>query len=299
MMGKADIPMPYQLIDHHDLHVDGDSIVGHLLKHEAESCVQLGLIKRIRGGFSPISADEVDQPILWTVGDGTSIDLVAIQTLKCQMIVTRGSAGALAVLADGLARRNWDGSALVGVTPSVGALVDGYSALSRRQAKLDVRLRVFQLDAVNWPKPVSGSMRLCRSEDVHVLGRFITGFHAAINDGLTESPLAQAERVIADGRRYVWLDPEPVAMAGYSGPTPNGVRVNAVYTPPEFRGRGYASNLVAQLSQHLLDQGRKYCFLFTDQANPTSNSIYQKIGYCAVSDSERWVFGEPAVVPDH
>ena len=46
----------------------------------------------------------------------------------------------------------------------------------------------------------------------------------------------------------------------------------------------------AHLSQHLLDVGRKYCFLFTDQANPTNNSIYQKLGYRPISDSERWEF---------
>jgi hypothetical protein len=73
--------------------------------------------------------------------------------------------------------------------------------------------------------------------------------------------------------------------------------VNFVYTPPEFRGRGYASNLVAHLSQELLDEGRKFCFLFTDLANPVSNSIYQKIGYRPVSDSERWEFDVAADAP--
>ena len=57
-------------------------------------------------------------------------------------------------------------------------------------------------------------------------------------------------------------------------------------TPPEFRGRGYASNLVAALTQKMLDTDRKFCFLYTDAANPTSNKIYQQIGYEFVSD---WV----------
>ncbi len=66
--------------------------------------------------------------------------------------------------------------------------------------------------------------------------------------------------------------------------TPNGVRLNIVYTPPEHQRRGYATACVAALSQHLLDSGRSFCFLFTDLANPTSNSIYQKIGYRPVCD---------------
>jgi predicted GNAT family acetyltransferase len=68
------------------------------------------------------------------------------------------------------------------------------------------------------------------------------------------------------------------------GSTPNGRRVGAVYTPLRHRRRGYATALVASLSQVLLDGGAKACFLFTDLANPVSNSIYAKIGYRPVAD---------------
>jgi len=60
--------------------------------------------------------------------------------------------------------------------------------------------------------------------------------------------------------------------------------------PPELRGRGYGSALTAALTQQLLDGGRRFCFLFTDLANPTSNSIYQRIGYRAVADVDLWAF---------
>ena len=80
-------------------------------------------------------------------------------------------------------------------------------------------------------------------------------------------------------------------MAGCGGPTPHGLRVAPVYTPPEHRGRGYASACVAALSQLLLDSGRRYCFLFTDRSNPTSNHIYEAIGFEAVTEVDRWVFG--------
>ena len=71
-----------------------------------------------------------------------------------------------------------------------------------------------------------------------------------------------------------------VSLAGHAGETPNGARVGPVYTPPELRGRGYASALTASLTERLLER-RRFCFLFTDLANPTSNSIYQRIGYRA------------------
>jgi predicted GNAT family acetyltransferase len=66
-----------------------------------------------------------------------------------------------------------------------------------------------------------------------------------------------------------------------------------VYTPPELRGRGYASALVARVTQHLLDGGRDYCFLYTDLANPTSNKIYVNVGYEYVCDSVDYAFECP------
>ena len=64
-----------------------------------------------------------------------------------------------------------------------------------------------------------------------------------------------------------------------------------MYTPPPARGRGYASALVAEASQLQLDAGRRFCFLFTDLANPTSNHIYQAIGYEPVRDVDEYRFG--------
>ena len=63
-----------------------------------------------------------------------------------------------------------------------------------------------------------------------------------------------------------------------------------MYTPPELRGRGYATALVAQLSSQLLAEGRRFCFLYTDLANPTSNAIYERIGYVRVCESAEIAF---------
>ena len=76
-------------------------------------------------------------------------------------------------------------------------------------------------------------------------------------------------------------------MASAVADTPNGVRVGYVYTPPPFRGQGYATAAVATLSQRLLERGRRFCCLYADLANPTSNAVYERIGYqlqCEVID---------------
>jgi predicted GNAT family acetyltransferase len=79
-------------------------------------------------------------------------------------------------------------------------------------------------------------------------------------------------------------------MACSQGPTPTGIRISLVYTPGEKRGRGYASACVAALSDEQLRAGRSRCFLFTDLANPTSNRIYQRIGYRPVCDFQEYRF---------
>lgn len=89
-----------------------------------------------------------------------------------------------------------------------------------------------------------------------------------------------ARRAVATGNRFLWIaDGKPVAMAGKIRQNSLASTVAAVYTPPNLRGRGYASALVATLSEQLLAQGAPCCLLFADAENPTSNGIYQKIGY--------------------
>jgi len=95
----------------------------------------------------------------------------------------------------------------------------------------------------------------------------------------------------ADGGIELWEDEgEVVSLSGWGGPTPNGIRIGPVYTPPEHRGHGYATALVAELSQRLLDGGRSFCFLYTDLANPTSNAIYERIGYVKVAEAAMVAF---------
>jgi len=83
---------------------------------------------------------------------------------------------------------------------------------------------------------------------------------------------------------------KPISMAREAGKTPNGVFVNFVYTPIPLRRKGYATECVAALSKYLLEVGNRYCFLFTDLSNTTSNSIYQKIGYQPVIDESHYKF---------
>jgi uncharacterized protein len=91
---------------------------------------------------------------------------------------------------------------------------------------------------------------------------------------------------------FIWeVDGQPVSMASYGGPTPNSLRIGAVYTPPEYRRRGYASACTAATCDFILSSGRSFATLYTDLANPTSNHIYQAIGFEPVCDAVQYRFG--------
>jgi predicted GNAT family acetyltransferase len=155
--------------------------------------------------------------------------------------------------------------------------------------------RIYQLQRVDPPRSASGRLRVAVPSDVPLVAVWLDAFgvEALRNRPDPDAARIAAERSIAGiGSRtlYLWDDGGPVSMTVAAAVTPNGSRVGAVYTSPELRGRGYASALVAAASQAQLDAGRRFCFLFTDLANPTSNKIYQAIGYEPVCDVDEYHF---------
>jgi len=108
------------------------------------------------------------------------------------------------------------------------------------------------------------------------------------------APAADAEsgmaRRLRDGRVLVWDDDRVVSMVGSSPPVAGVVRLGPVYTPPEARRHGYATALVAEVSRRALAAGATTCMLYTDLANPTSNHIYQAVGYDRASDAQEYLF---------
>lgn len=135
-------------------------------------------------------------------------------------------------------------------------------------------------------------MRQASELDYDLLINWCQAFYQEALTEIADSDQAKRliERHLKNNTLFLWQDKVPVSSAICMGTTPNGTRISFVYTPPQHRNKGYASSCVAALSQSLLDQGQKYCFLFTDLANPTSNHIYQAIGYQAVGDMHEYRF---------
>jgi uncharacterized protein len=182
---------------------------------------------------------------------------------------------------------------VVGPKAPVAEFAELWQEATGTEAQLEIAQRCFRAEHVTAPADVAGAMRVYEGSDRELAVEWMDAFVAEALHG--PEPESSAEFVDRrtedpDGGLVIWDEGEAVSMAGFGGRTPNGIRIGPVYTPPELRGRGYASALTAALTQRLLDEGRQFCFLFTDLANPTSNSIYQRIGYRPVSDVDLWRF---------
>jgi uncharacterized protein len=255
-----------------------------LLAREAEHNLLLGIAGTLRD--QPGIYDEAP-PLLATVHGGERLAAAALRTPPANLIVSEmGESGAADVLADGLVGEELPG--VLGPPAMVRRFADRWTARTGEAWVIQLEERIFRLERVVAPRPAPGVMRSAVPADRDLIVDWIIAF------GQEALPDADAERVAKSvddslagiGRRiFLWQDEEPVSLAGAGGRTPNGIRIGPVYTPPRHRRRGYASALTAALSQAMLNEGRRFCFLYTDLANPTSNKIYRAIGYEPVTDA--------------
>jgi len=181
-----------------------------------------------------------------------------------------------------------------GPEPTATAFAEKWTRHTGTTATLMQNQRIFELRSLTPPpnRP-NGALRPAVDADVPLLVEWAVGFARD-----TKLPMHRsAPELVADRLRqqslYVWDNGAPVSMAAWTGKTPTGVRINFVYTPGGHRGRGYASACVAALTAQLLKEGNTFCSLYTDASNPTSNSIYQKLGYRPICEVGMYGFGRP------
>lgn len=250
-----------------------------------------------------LSANPADfhAPFLATVEDRGALACAALMTPPHAIVVYSAEPEpqpAFAALVDYLLAHRVDVPGVNGRTESASAFAAVWTQKSGAQIQTSLGLRAFELRRVMWPPQPPGHSRPAAAAELELLARWRAAFEMeALGEGSgadDEAALAMHRsaigRALDRGSLYVWDDGGPVAMAARARPTLNYFTVNLVYTPPEERRRGYASALVAAVSQGILDDGYAGAMLFTDLANPTSNHIYQAIGYRSVCDYTRFIF---------
>ena len=157
--------------------------------------------------------------------------------------------------------------------------------------------RIYQLIQVNPDIPCVGTVRLAEEKDMYFFPFWAEAFYSAsdIKKRTMNIPYHTEHYLHRISSKKVYIlevDGMPVSMAGYTREMQSTIGVAFVYTPPSLRGKGYASSAVAQISKMALERGFTKCVLYTDLANPTSNHIYQNIGYAPVCDSVMLKFAQ-------
>lgn len=261
----------------------------HLYQREAENSLMLGLCENLAKGIE----DPAFKPLMLRVTEGGRTVMAAVQTPPFNLVISRGTPAQIETLVRNVLQLSPDIPGAVGPKESVEKFVQLWTARTGKTAQLAMGQRIYQLDKVIFPKNVEGELRQGTHFDLDVLARWIGEFGAEAlpNEPRTkEQWRAYAEKSVRSGYAFLWCaGDKPVSMAHVSRPTQNGITVNAVYTPKNLRGRGYASAMVAALSAKMLES-YKFCVLYTDLANPTSNKIYQAVGYNEVADSKYFTF---------
>jgi uncharacterized protein len=274
---------------HHDARSFLDDAQRLLVEDRARNNLILGVAQTV-----------LDQPDVyesfegWVVMDREVPVAAATRTLPWSLVLADAtSPRGLDALARSILETAPDLSGVVGNEPFLGQFVEIWCRLTGAEAVEELRHGVFKLERVTLPPRPPGEPRVATERDAELLVEWFRAFILEANPGDGMDPERAGEMVDQrlDPRRpqsvWLWDDGGPASMSGHSGPAFRGARIGPVYTPPERRGHGYATALVAIQSRHLLENGHDFCYLYTDLANPTANAIYKSIGYEEVARSAR------------
>jgi uncharacterized protein len=150
-------------------------------------------------------------------------------------------------------------------------------------------MRLYELLETVEDPGAEGQLRQAGPGDRSLMILWTRAFQNEIGESAIGTEL-RVDRGLAAGELWLWdKSGETTSMAVSRQPAQGVVRLSGIYTPPEKRNQGYAAACVHSLSRNLRDSGYR-CILYTDLGNPTSNSIYRRIGYRAVAEALHYRF---------
>lgn len=225
----------------------------------------------------------------WIVSDGSGAAGVAFQSpLDFSATVTPMSPGLVDALVDSIFASGLRLPGVIGDAATAASFAGQWAERAKVPAWPVQGQRIYEVDRVIPPRPVEGELRQAIPDDMELVVAWYREFEQEVALGVTTSEEV-IERRLGHGHLWIWQHDRPVSFAGVSQPTAGAARIGPVYTPEGLRNRGYASALVSGVSSWVRDSGVR-CILYTDLANPTSNSIYRSLGYNAVAEVLRYRF---------
>ncbi len=259
-----------------------------LLENEAQNNLPISFTKNT-------SADCTNQLFASVKDEGGAVVLVAACTPPFNIVLYETgniqNDAAVKLLSDELKGM---GFTLPGVLAEQGLaqrFANSYTV--NRSFYLHMSMNIMQLDKVNEVRKAPGALRLLREDDLYFAPYWERAFgedcHVEVYD--IQTSVGRLKNRLNKDTHYIWEDGHPVSQAVHGRSTVNGAVINGVYTPPQYRNKGYASSTVAELSRILLQRGNKFCCLFADAKNPISCGIYRKIGYVDLCVYDEIKFG--------
>jgi RimJ/RimL family protein N-acetyltransferase len=183
-------------------------------------------------------------------------------------------------------------AAVKGAPAELDAFAAQTARLREARAVPGLRMRLLQLTSLLAPSWTEGRAELAAEWHFDLAVRWFEAFRLDLGGNHARTPIEHLRRWLENGRVVLWLGPddEPRSMAVWSRESEHGATVSYVYTPPDWRGQGCASHAVAAVCRQALDRGKAFCVLYADADNPTSNRLYERLGFHPVGELNEVAF---------
>ncbi|MBS8266450.1 GNAT family N-acetyltransferase [Mesobacillus boroniphilus] len=276
-----------RLLKYENLSQFKEEITGYLEQDEVVNNLPLGVLKSAEKTPLLMAVVRKDEEIGWAI----------LQTHPDKIIFSKAASflpDELRLIAEQMHHEFESIPGLIGDRKLIVELSGHLSKLRGVTATVEMNQGIYKLEKVKRKIGSNGKLRTLKEQEHGLVKEWVYQFCLDVNLPITiDEADTKADELIQKGRLWGWeIEGEIVSMANASRPTERNINVNFVYTPIEYRKKGFASDCVAALSQMMLHQGYQTTSLYTDLSNPTSNKIYQEIGYEWVADSVVMALGE-------
>ena len=251
--------------------------------------VRTGLITSIATSVATGSRTYEDY-FWWSVIQDNQVVGVAIRTVPYGYVFSPMNADAAEALYSFICVEDSPANEFAG--PKV--IIEYFVQLSGRSVAESEGELIYECKNLHPAAPI-GEIRSATESDFELILGWMKAFMTTT--GLRSYDLEGVVRTSLSGGRYylLMLQETPVCLGGHSDlQVFDGFsigRVGPIYTPDEFRKKGYASALTSEISATLISRGALPT-LYTQAANPTSNKIYREIGYTLVDENLRVILGK-------
>ena len=239
---------------------------------------------------------DAEAAVFGRLESGGEVRAIFYRTPRGRLGLTPISAEQAGTLAAQLAGLGHTPADVIADHDTAGAFAEAWQRHAGAAPVLFWRTHLYRLGTLTPPQPYpEGRGRITGVKDREQVVRWCREFCVDVGEqrsiDLIDAGSWDDSR-FGDRHFTFWETPEgtPVSMAAATSMVGGMVRVDPVYTPAHLRGRGYAGAVTVETSRAALAAGATDVVLFTDPDNPTSNALYQRIGYVHVADFAGYKF---------